>query len=75
MWMQVVQAMSKALDNMPSLQKLVEEWKEEDIEIVLSMAGDIIDSSKATKSQILFARFASLGAIYVQARRMERNLT
>ena len=66
--------MSKALDAVPSIQELVREWTEEDIDVVLDKIGEIIDNPKSTKIEIMVARFASLGAIYVQARRLQLGL-
>lgn len=66
--------MSRALDETNSIQKLVEEWTDEDIETVLGVAGSIIDDKESPKELVLLARFAMLGSLYVQARRIERGL-
>jgi hypothetical protein len=66
--------MSRALDNVPHIQELVKEWKEEDIDVVLSKIGEIVDNPNSTRIEKMLAQFASLGAIYVQARRIERGL-
>lgn len=66
--------MSRALDQTDSIQKLVEEWTDEDIDTVLGVVGSIIDDTTAPKELVLLARFASLGGLYVQARRIERGL-
>jgi hypothetical protein len=66
--------MSHALDSAPTIQKLVREWDEEDIDTALSELGKIIDDPQSTEAEILMARFASIGCMYVQARRLELNL-
>lgn len=66
--------MSKALDSTSSVQDLVKQWKEEDIDIVLEKIGEIVDNPKSSKSDKMLSQFASIGAMYIQARRLQLGL-